>query len=116
MPDPKSRKPAADKNRKFPHGRDKEPEADDPAELVMTAVPAGDPEVMAACLIEEYARLGMDEEEILSLFSQPLYRTHALYREKGDAWIRNLVRNVLARCGRMRVSVTLPPDFGGCDA
>ncbi len=100
---------------KLPHGREKEPEADDPMDLVMNPVPGGDPELMATCLIEEYARLGMGEEEILALFKQPVYQTHALYRERGEAWVRNLIRKVLARTGRMRVSVTVLHHIGGCD-
>ncbi|MFQ5737721.1 MAG: hypothetical protein ACE5JX_01810 [Acidobacteriota bacterium] len=97
-------------------GRDREPEADDPLELAMTRVSGGDPELMATCLIEEYARMGMEAEEILGLFSQPIYQTHALYQERGETWVRDLVRKVLARCGRMRVSVKVFHDIGGCDA
>jgi hypothetical protein len=87
-------------------GRDKQLEADDPTQLVGVPVPGGDPEVMATCLVEEYARIGMDEPEILKLFQQPVYQTHALYRERGEEWVRNLIREVLRRTGRMKVSVT----------
>ena len=98
------------------HGRDKEPEADDPMELVMVSLPAGDPNLMATCLIEEYARLGMNEEEIFELFHQPVYRIHFLYQEQGEAWVRGRIREVLARTGRMQVSVTVLHHIGGCDA
>ena len=98
------------------HGRDKEPEADDPAELVLASLPGGDPELLATCLIEEYAQLGLGEEEILSLFRQPIYRTHNLYQERGEAWIRGLIQEVLARTGRLRVRVTLLHHIGGSDA
>lgn len=101
---------------KLPHGREKEAEADDPMDLVLNPVPGGDPELMATCLVEEFARLGMGEEEIFGLFSQPHYQTHALYRERGAAWVRRLIRTVLARSGRMRVSVTVLHQIGGCDA
>lgn len=101
---------------KSPHGRNKEPKPDDPVELVMTPVPGGDPEIMATCLIEEYARLGMNEEEILSLFNQPIYQTHALWQERGETWVRNRIRQVMSRSGRMRVSVTFLHHIGGCDA
>lgn len=87
-------------------GWDKHPEADDPMELLVTPVPGGDPELMATCLIEEYARIGMGEQEILRLFQQPIYQTHALYRERGEAWVRDLIRQILNRTGRMRVSLT----------
>ncbi len=98
------------------HGRVKEPEPNDPVELVMSPVPGGNPEIMATCLIEEYARLGMNEEEILALFSRPIYQTHALYWERGEAWVRNLIRQVMSRSGRMRVSVKCLHHIGGCDA
>ncbi len=87
-------------------GLDKKPEADDPMELVAIPVPGGDPQVMATCIIEEYAHMGMGEAEILRLFQQPIYKTHALYRERGEAWVRDLIRDVLGRTHRMQVSVT----------
>ena len=101
---------------KTAHGRDKQPEADDPLELVQSCVPGADPGLMVTCLIEEYARLGMDEEQILGLFSQPVYQTHALYQQRGEAWIRDLIRKVLAQTGRMRVTVTFLHQIGGRDA
>jgi len=100
----------------LPHGRDKEPEAGDPMELRMVPIPGGDPVFMVTCLIEEYTRLGLDEEAILALFRQPIYQTHALYRERGATWVRNLIRRVLARTGRLRVSVTVLHHIGGSDA
>ena len=103
------------KEPKLRHGRDREPEADDPMELRMVPVPGGDPVFMATCLIEEYARLGLDDEAILALFRQPIYQTHALYEERGEAWVRNLIRGVLARTGRLRVSVTVLHHIGGGD-
>jgi len=98
------------------HGRDKEPDLDDPMELVMVPLPGGNPELMATCLIEEYAHLGMGEEEILELFRQPVYCIHFLYREQGEAWIRDRIREVLVRTGRMRVSVTVLHHIGDYDA
>ena len=88
-------------------GRIKPPEEDDPFELVQAWVPGGDPEMMATCLIEEYARLGMGDEEILSLFSRPVYQIHDLYRQWGEARVRNLIHEVISRTGRMRVSVSV---------
>lgn len=104
------------KEPKLRHGRDKEPEANDPMELRMVPVPSGDPLFMATCLVEEYARLGLDEEAILTLFRQPIYQTHAFYLERGEVWVRELIRSVLARTGRLRVSVTVLHHIGGGDA
>ncbi len=98
------------------HGRDKEPEFDDPMELVMVPLSSGDPELMVTCLIEEYAGLGMSQDEIFELFRQPVYRIHSLYQERGEAWVRSRIREVLARTGRMRVSVTVFHHIGGCNA
>lgn len=95
------------------HGRYKEAERDDPLELVGERIHGGDQELMAICIIEEYARMGMDEEQILELFRQSIYRTHQLYRQWGETRIRGLVRTVLARTGRMRVSVSFPRHLGG---
>ena len=101
---------------KMPWGRDKEPEADDPMELVMTCLVGGDPELMCTCVIEEYARMGMDEAEILKLFRDPTYRIHTMYLERGETLARSLIRETLARSGRMRLSVTFSDPQGGCDA
>ncbi|MFN8006748.1 MAG: hypothetical protein U0V70_06960 [Terriglobia bacterium] len=42
-------------------GRDKEPESDDPMELIMHCVEGSDPVAMAICIIEEYALMGLEE-------------------------------------------------------
>ena len=89
------------------HGRDKQPEVDDPMELVLSEMPGGDPELMATCFIEECARMGMGEIEILGLFNQPRYRTYALYEKWGEGRIRELIRKTLARTGQARVSVQI---------
>lgn len=102
-------------DRTEPHGlagQDKPAEPEDPAELVITSLPGGDPELMATCIVEEYALLGMGEGEILELFRQPFYRIHALYLEKGELWVRDLVRSVLARTPRLRVTVSREPEIG----
>ncbi len=100
---------------KLLHGRDKEPETDDPMELVMHSLVGVDPEVMARCLIEEYALLGLDDQEILELFRQPTYQTHGLYKERGERWVRELIQNVLSQTWRLRVSIKHFDPTGGCD-
>ena len=96
-----------------PHGRHKETESDDPHALVIERVPGGDPELMATCLIEEYARMGMDEDQIFGLFHQGIYRTHRLYEAWGAEKIRCLIHRVMARTGRMRLTVTVSRHNGG---
>jgi hypothetical protein len=86
-------------------GRDKEPEADDPMLGVMVSLPGGDPKLMATCIIEEYAMLGLTEDELVKLFSEPYYRTHQLYRAYGEAWVRDLIRDVLGRTGQFNCHI-----------
>jgi hypothetical protein len=100
--------------RMLKHGRDKEPESDDPMELMMSCVP-GDPAMMARCVIEEYTLLGASEEELLNLFRQPGYHLHRLYLERGEDWVRELIRDVLEKTGRLRVSIKHFYHIGGCD-
>jgi hypothetical protein len=83
----------------------KEWEPDDPMELVMVGLPDGNTELMATCIIEEYAHLGMSEEEILRLFRLPIYRTHLFYRTYGESWVRDLIARVLQRTKQFRVRI-----------
>jgi hypothetical protein len=54
------------------HPATREVEAEDPLELHATPMP-GDPAVMLACLVQEYAWLGYGTEEIVALFHDPAY-------------------------------------------
>ncbi|MCC7413161.1 MAG: hypothetical protein IT495_16215 [Gammaproteobacteria bacterium] len=76
----------------------KPPAADDPMLLVGVAMPAGDPELMAECLVEEFLMLGYDKTQLLGLFQQPRFgATHSIYLGQGEARIRALIDRV---CGR----------------
>ncbi|MEW5974774.1 MAG: hypothetical protein AB1898_03095 [Acidobacteriota bacterium] len=97
------------------HGSEKEPEPDDPMELVMHRLPGADPVRMAKCFIEEYAILGLGHQEILELFKQPIYQTHELYRHHGEDWVRELIDEVLRQTGRFRVSIQYLDPTGGCN-
>ncbi len=98
------------------NGHSKDPEADDPMELVLHSIPGGDPAELVRCMIEEYALLGLGEDEILELFRQPVYQIHALYRERGEPWVRELIQSVLREVRPLRVSVTHFHHIGGGDA
>jgi hypothetical protein len=51
--------------------------------------------LMGRCFIEEFVRMGWDDVQILPLFRDPFYRgPHALYRAKGDAFVRQLIMQV----------------------
>ncbi len=78
----------------------KEFEANDPMELVGVALPQGDLEQMAECLVEEYIRTGWDEECLLGLFRNPFYlATHRIYKEKGEKYLRRLIATVRQNWG-----------------
>ncbi len=67
----------------------------DPMELVGVGLPQGDPDQMAECLIEEYALLGWDERQLMTLFSRPFFQTtHRIYRDKGEDYVRGLIHKV----------------------
>lgn len=81
----------------------KDPDPDDPMELVGVEMPA-DPEAtrdMAYVLAEEFARTGMDGEAILGLFRNPFYAgPHRAYRALGDAAVREIIEECIEVWGR----------------
>ena len=97
------------------HGSAKQTESTDPLELRGTAVPGGEPEYLARCLIEEFAGLGHGPAQILELFRQPEYlATHAYWQAVGDEAVGRLVDEVVARCGVLRVTDAHGSTDAGC--
>ena len=85
---------------------DKAFEPDDPMALVAVGAD-GDPELQARCLVEEFVRLGTGDGQILAMFRSPFYAgAHALYRARGEAWVRAVIAEARARWGRPRFTVT----------
>jgi hypothetical protein len=86
---------------------------DDPLNLHGFEVP-GDPVLMLRLLVEEYARLGADAEQILRLARDPFYHAfHGLFRLLGEQEMRRQVNQILRRCGVTRVRAreqTPPPE------
>jgi hypothetical protein len=77
-------------------------DTEDPMELVGMVLPgeAGQLEAMAECIVEEYVRMGWDERRLMALFVNPMFlATYRIYRQKGEAYVRNLVRKTCARYG-----------------
>jgi hypothetical protein len=70
---------------------------------------------MARCIIEEYAQMGMTEEQIVELFRQPSVQINSLYRARGEAWLRHLINDVLREAMCLRVSVKHFYHIGGGD-
>jgi hypothetical protein len=68
-------------------------------ELVGAPMPSqrGGLESMAELVVDEYVRAGFDEPRLLALFREPFFAmTHAVWRDKGDAWCVALVDRVCA--------------------
>ena len=83
---------------------------DDPLEMQGFEVP-GDPELMLTLLVEEYARMGWGADAILALARDPNYQAfHGLWQFLGEEQLAARVRQVLARCGVVRVNTqeTMP--------
>ncbi len=73
-------------------------EANDPWEIVAVPLPEGDPDYMVECLIEEYVLLGWNHSQLMSLFTRPFFSmTHQIYLEKGEAYVRSMIRTVNAK-------------------
>lgn len=74
--------------------------AEDPMELVGMVLPGqpGQLETMAECIIEEYVRLGWNEQRLMTIFVNPIFMaTHRIYRLKGEAYVRQLIQKTCAR-------------------
>jgi hypothetical protein len=74
--------------------------AEDPMELVGMVMPGGPGqlEMMAECLVEEYIRMGWDEERLMTLFKNPMFAaTFRVYRHKGEGYVRELIINMLRK-------------------
>jgi hypothetical protein len=90
-------------------------EPDDPMTLSATAV-AGDPDVLIRALVQEYAWMGWDAEQIATLFNDPFYpMLHGLLEAYGAARVRERIDAVFGRCGvyRFRATVHEAPDDPG---
>jgi hypothetical protein len=73
---------------------------EDPMGLVGMVLPGepGQLEAMAECFVEEYVRMGWDERRLMTLFVNPTFlATHRIYRQKGEGYVRELIRRVCAK-------------------
>ena len=77
---------------------------DDPMEMQGFEV-AGDPDLMLRMLVEEYARIGWGVGAIMQLACNANYTAfHALRQSLGEAELRRRVREIIGRCGVMRIN------------
>ena len=82
-------------------------ESEDPMQLVGMVIPgeAGQLEMMAECIIEEYVRMGWDERRLMTIFRSSMFlATNRIYQIKGEAYVRDLIRRVCARWGSFSVN------------
>ncbi len=64
---------------------------------------AGDQRVMLQCLIEVFAHMGWDENQIARMFENPFFlASHGLTKRFGRAAVRECIRQTLQRCGVFR--------------
>ena len=85
----------------------KEYDDDDPMELIGVAFPLGEVGEMAEAIVEEFIKLGFDDEELLGLFRSPAYYTpHAIYRERGEEYVKALIQQIRERWGILRFTET----------
>ncbi len=74
-------------------------EADDPMTLTATPV-AGDPEEMLCCVIQEYAWMGWNLDQLMCLFRDPFFPAlFGLWNLFGEAGLRERVAASLGRTG-----------------
>ena len=92
------------------HPLSRQVEPEDPMELVATPAP-GDPGVMLECVVQEFAWMGWDAEQLLALFHSPAYPVlNQLLEHYGEAEVRRRVEGLLARSGVFRVHETIADD------
>lgn len=94
------------------HPLSRDAEAEDPMELLANPV-QGDPEVMLHCILEEFAWMGMDAEQLIGLFRDPNYPVlNQLLEHFGDTEVHAQVQSLLGRVGvvRFREVVNEDPD------
>ncbi len=88
------------------HPKNSPVEPEDPMMLKAEPV-SGDPEVMLACIVEEYARMGWGADEIMELFDKPFFRaTNGLKALFGEDEIRKRIESTLRQCGVLRCKET----------
>ncbi|MFQ5847273.1 MAG: hypothetical protein ACE5IQ_06295 [Candidatus Methylomirabilales bacterium] len=73
-------------------------EDDDPMQLTGMALPGGDMQEAAEAFVEEFVRMGLQDEPLLDLFKNPFYRaTHRIYKAKGEAYVKSLIERIRRR-------------------
>jgi len=92
------------------HPATREVESDDPLELVARPAP-GNADVMLECIVQEFAGLGYDADELTALFSNPAYPVpNQLLHYYGPAEIRRRISELLGRSGVFHTREVIADD------
>ena len=82
------------------HPLSRNADAEDPFELVATPVVGGDPAHMLECILQEFAWMGWNAEQLLSLFHNPGYPLLCQLQEHyGSEEIQRQVELLVSRWG-----------------
>ena len=88
----------------------REIESDDPLELVASPAP-GNADMMLECIVQEFAGLGYDADDLTGLFSNPAYPVpNQLLHYYGPAEVRRRIRALLARSGVFHTREVISDD------
>lgn len=87
-------------------GYQKPADSDDPLQMHAEPV-SGDQGVMLECLIEEFARMGWNAQQIAQLFEDPFFlASHSLANRLGRNAVNECIERTLRRCGVLRCSIS----------
>jgi len=85
-----------------------DPDPTDPMTLHGVAVETDDPSAMremACCFIDEYMRMGYEQDRLLSIFKTSKYAgPHMAFQALGEAGIVQLIDEIAARWGGRRAA------------
>lgn len=89
------------------HPASRPAEAEDP--LAFEAISLqGDPELMLQCVVQEYAWMGWEAEQILGLFRDPFYPAlRELWDRYGEAELRQRIAGLLQQTGVFHFQVSI---------
>ena len=76
---------------------------EDPLELFGVALATSEEttDAMTECFVEEFLRMGYSASQLLQLFRNPFYTgVNMVLQNKGEAYVRQQIADVLARWGR----------------
>lgn len=99
------------------HPLSRDATADDPMELTAELV-GGDPDVMLECVLQEFAWMGLNGEQLIALFHNPGYPVLCGLREcLGEETVRRRVESLMAQWGVLQFrEVHAEPDQDDEDA